>query len=109
MRHLFIVLVVLGVFIPRLGAHDEEAEKAARMRMAIEEFTARHLVSDHESGKKKASEQDLTAAKDVIRTADERKAKIERERPEPPILVGLERGVTIDLPRLINAANREFL
>ena len=57
----------------RIGA-EVERRRILREQAAAEE-NARRVLREHESGAKKATDEQLAAARAVIRTADERKAK----------------------------------
>src|SRR4051794_29070972 len=53
---------------------EVERRKQIREQKAAEEANARRVVRGHESGVKKATNEQLATAKEVIRKADERRA-----------------------------------
>lgn len=109
MRSFLVLLAALVFFSRGLYAHDEDAENRERARIANEVTAALQLVADHERGKTKATDEALAAAQKVIQADRARREKLEREKPEPPIIINRQFGSQIDLVRTIQAVNREFV
>lgn len=109
MYRIFTLLLGISTCAFSLLAHDEAAEEAVRARAIAELTTANKIVTDHESGRKKASDDALAAARDVLRKHEERRAELERNLPLPPILITALRDTKYDLARICDAANREFM
>jgi hypothetical protein len=87
-----------------------EYETGERMRAAVALANAKKLIDGDERGRKETTAEQLMAARDLIQKNNEQQAAERQSAIDAvPVFTVLRRGSTLDLGRLLDAANREYL
>lgn len=118
----FLILGPLATF-SHIRAADTEAERVEAARKLVEDYdraqraqiaasivTASNLVRAHETGKKRATDSELAAAKEVLRKQEEKQTEARNRAIDAvPIFVVLREGSNVGIERLLDSANREYI